>query len=240
MPPGDLLWLGGAPFAIFTPDDPAGPLAHYVRRHGPGLHSLAWTVDDLWQTENGLRTGGVRITGTDIDGRHFFMHPGDSAGVLIEWTDTAFACDPRDGADPPQPQPWGEPGLAPIEVRALAWTTAVVADLEVALDTLSRLMDLSVLTGNPAGHPEQEQTVDLAVGDTVLRLVSPRGTGSRYADVLGGRPGRLHALCLGVPDLDAALAGMPAHGIRLSGRDEHRAWTDPASTAGVPLEWVEL
>src|SRR5205823_11319949 len=64
-----------------------GAIGQYVEKFGPGLHSLAWRVDDLWVTENLIRSRGIHITGTNLPARHFFMHPKDTFGVLIEWTD---------------------------------------------------------------------------------------------------------------------------------------------------------
>jgi hypothetical protein len=100
-------------------------------------------------------------------------------------------------------------------------------------------MDVTVVTGNPAGSIEDDDTIDLAVGDTVLRLVSPRTSASRYAEVLGGREGRLHSFCLGVDDLDATVTAMPQHGISLTARSGPLAWTDPATTVGLALEWTQ-
>ncbi len=50
----EILWLGRLPAAVFTPHDGTGPLARYIARHGTGLHSVAWTVADLWRTETVL------------------------------------------------------------------------------------------------------------------------------------------------------------------------------------------
>jgi hypothetical protein len=69
------------------------------------FHRLGIATDDDsdvagWLTtrpDAQLRRPGARISGVDIAGRHFFIHPDNTAGLLIELTDTEFADDPRDG-----------------------------------------------------------------------------------------------------------------------------------------------
>ncbi|CAM5230319.1 hypothetical protein SALBM311S_07129 [Streptomyces alboniger] len=63
-----LLRLGQDPVALFTATAASGPLGRYVARYGPGLHSVAWTIDDLWAAETLLRRRNVRITGADVPG----------------------------------------------------------------------------------------------------------------------------------------------------------------------------
>ena len=90
--PGDehlttMVALGNMQFAVFAAPGPEGMIGRFVERYGAGLHSLAWRVDDMWVTENILRARDITITGTNIEARHFFMHPRETFGVLIEWTD---------------------------------------------------------------------------------------------------------------------------------------------------------
>lgn len=99
-----ILWLGRTPLCLLVATDPNGTLGRYVARHGTGLHSVAWTIHDVWGAQTELSRRGVRITGVDLAGRHFFLHPADTAGLLIELTDTEFTEDPRDGVQrPPDP-----------------------------------------------------------------------------------------------------------------------------------------
>ncbi|MGX7680181.1 VOC family protein [Jatrophihabitans sp. DSM 45814] len=228
-----LFWLANAPIAIFTDQGEEGPLTHYVNRYGPGLHSVAWTIDDIWKIENVLRQRGVGITGTDIPGRHFFMHPRDSAGVLIEWTDTAFTRDPRDGHST---QPVADPL---IKVEAVTWLTAVVKDASKSAEVLGSMMTVRRVDGNPCGPSDDEETIDLGIGDMVVRLVSPRSDRSRYAAALAANGPRFNSFCLGVSDLDQTIESLAAAGIAIADRDGHRAWTDPASTLGLTFEWTD-
>ncbi|AXI76299.1 VOC family protein [Peterkaempfera bronchialis] len=228
----EMLWLGGIPVALLTATDGDGPLGRYVARYGTGLHSVAWTVEDLWAAETLLRRRGVRITGVDVPGRHFFMHPADTSGLLVEWSDTDFADDPRDGGALPEvPAPL-------VDVRSVAWLTVTVRDARAAAELLASLMEATAVRGNPVGDPEHEDTVDLRIGDVVVRLVSPRSTRSRYAAAVEQHGERLHAMCLRVDDLDGTLATLEREGLHVTAREGCRAWTDPAATLGMPLEWT--
>jgi hypothetical protein len=228
-----LFWLANAPIAIFPAEEGNGPLNHYVERYGPGLHSVAWTIDDIWKVESTLRKREIGITGTDIPGRHFFMHPRDSAGVLIEWTDTAFTRDPRDGF---AAQAVAKPL---IDVAAVTWLTAVVRDANKSAEILGAMMTVRRVEGNPAGPTAEEDTVDLAIGDMTVRLVSPKSDASRYAALLSANGPRFNSFCLGVTDLDHTIATLAEHGISVTERADHRVWTDPTATEGLTFEWPD-
>jgi hypothetical protein len=229
----ELLWLGNIPVALFTATDADGPLGRYLARYGPGLHSVAWTIEDLWSTETLLRRRNVRITGADVPGRHFFMHPADTSGLLVEWTDTDFEGDPRDGGFlPPIPAPL-------VDVRSVAWLTVTVRDASRSAQVLTSIMEATVVSGNAAGDPAHEDTVDLAIGDVVIRLVSPRSEHSRYAAALAQYGERLHSMCLVVDDLDDTLEVLEREDLTVIARDGCRAWTDPTATLGLTLEWTD-
>jgi hypothetical protein len=82
-----------------------------------------------------------------------------------------------------------------------------------------------------------EMTADIRVGDVVIRLVTPRSPGSLYADVLERGP-RLYGYTLRVPDIETAARGLDAAGAVIAGREAGRAWVDPASLFGIPLELI--
>ncbi len=219
--PGDehlttMVALGSMQFAVFAAPGPEGMIGRFVERYGAGLHSVAWRVDDLWVTENILRARGITITGTNVDARHFFMHPRETFGILIEWTDQG-------------------PEVAAPDSRAnLAWITSVVRDCGAAVAFFEDLCDATRVVGLPAGPDAVEETTDLAIGDVVIRLVSPRSDESRYAAFLAQVGERLHSFALRVDDL-----AFPSEaGFTVTDRDEARAWTDPAATLGLRIEWV--
>ena len=230
--PGDehvttMLRIGSSPLAVFAAPGTTGSIGRYVERYGPGLHSLAWRVRDLWATENLLRQRGVTITGTNVAARHFFMHPKETFGMLIEWTDQRV--------DEEDPGPVAVPDGAAL---GIAWVTAVVRDVGLARSFLEEVAGGAVRAGLPAGPPGQEDTVDLAVGDMVVRLVSPRSAESRYAGFLDEVGERLHSMTLLVGDLGTAVDRLAAAGVPVLGRDEGRVFTDPRATLGLRMEWV--
>jgi catechol 2,3-dioxygenase-like lactoylglutathione lyase family enzyme len=229
-----LLWHGGLPLLLLGAKDGAGPIGRFLERWGPGLHSLAWEVDDMWTVEHFLRSRDLRITGVDIPGRHFFIHPADTAGLLLELTDTAIRQDARHG----EAQPAERGGVVPGPMR-VAWATAVVADAGRTASMLQDLLEAELFEGLPLTRPDLETTVDLRIGDFAIRLVTPRAEGSRYAPVLDRGP-RLWSYALDVGDLDGTVTALEGAGVRVLGRDGNVAWTDPASTFGVPMEWVSL
>jgi len=228
-----MMWVGGMPIILFTAEEPAGGISHFLNRYGPGIHSLAWVLDDMWASESLLRRHGVRITGTDIPGRHFFMHPADTARIMIELTDSMLSGDPRDGgATPSTPNPV-------VEVRDIAWVTAVVKDVEASAKVLEDILDVRRLEGNGRGPVEREHTLDLAIGDAVVRLVAPQSPDSPYAAALESGGERLYSLCFGVDDLDSSLAALEKAGVGVIAGDDAVRFTDPASTLGLVFEWTD-
>jgi hypothetical protein len=222
---GEVYWLGSIPVTVLNSTDEESALGRYVARHGPGLHSVAWTVRDLWGTQTLLARQGVRITGSDLLGRHFFMHPADSAGLLTEWTDTEFEEDPRDGRSP---MPSGT-GL--IAVQAVNWITLISSDGRAASARFSELARCRAIAGLPrrAGY----DTVDLRVGDVVIRFASPREGPAAISP-------RLESFCLAVNDIDECRELLQREGIAVIADDGISLWTAPADTAGLRLEWSEL
>jgi methylmalonyl-CoA/ethylmalonyl-CoA epimerase len=228
----EVLWVGPSPVAVFVPAGENSPLTGFLSRYGPGIHSVAWSVDDIWTVESLLRRHGVRITGTDIEGRHMFMHPKDSAGILVEWTDTEFAEDPRHG-----PDPVGPTGGA-VPVRGLARVTAVVRDLDASLGVLGTLLDVEVSGPRPGDFPGEE-TADLAIFDLVLRLVTPRSPDSRWSAFLEAGGERLASLAWAVDDLAETEARLRDAGIRVTERAGSVLLPDPADTLGLQMEWTQ-
>jgi methylmalonyl-CoA/ethylmalonyl-CoA epimerase len=228
-----MLWHGGLPLLLLGAATPASPIGRHITRWGTGMHSVAWEIEDMWSAEHLLRLRDIRITGVNVPGRHFFMHPADTHGVLIEWTDTRIVGDPRRGHQGPAEGPGVVGG-----VQGIAWVTAVVADADATASLLVDLMGSKSVTGNPAGDKGVEHTVDLAVGDVTLRLVTPRTDASRYMPALAAGS-RLWSYAVSVPDLDHALEGLESAGVKVLDRAGPIAWTDPATTAGIPIQWTD-
>jgi methylmalonyl-CoA/ethylmalonyl-CoA epimerase len=228
-----MLWHGGLPLILLGAATPDGPVGRFLARWGAAVHSVAWEIDDMWTVEHLLRQDDIRITGVNIPGRHFFMHPADTDGMLMEWTDTNIAGDPRRG----HPVPEETAGVVG-GVQGIAWITAVVADAGASAGRLVALAGAEAAAGNPAAPEEVEETVDMRVGDVIIRLVTPRSDASRYWPVLQRAP-RIWSYAVRVDDLDLALDGLARQGVKVVDRDDAVAYTDPATTLGIPIEWTD-
>jgi catechol 2,3-dioxygenase-like lactoylglutathione lyase family enzyme len=221
-----MLTFAGQPFLLMSPSTADGFVAGFLKRYGPAVHSLAWEIDDLWAMEHLLELRGVRIAGVSIEGRHFFMHPKSTFGLLMEWTDDKI---PGLGT--------GMAGVGEIGVPVtdVGWIAGVVDDVDAAFKLFQEFGGATAIEGLPAGPAELERTFDLQMGPTVVRLVTPISEKSRYSLDRGPR---WWSVGLRVPDLDATLVGLERAGVTVLGRDGAVAWTDPATTAGLPFEWT--
>jgi catechol 2,3-dioxygenase-like lactoylglutathione lyase family enzyme len=225
-----LLWLKNVPIVPLGSTDPDGNIGRFLARNGPSVQSLAWEIPDMWRTENLLRANGVDIVGTDIPGRHFFMHPRNTHGLLLEYTDDKLPGDPRLGA----PMPTGHGSVA---ISGVAWVTAVVDDLDEVVECLRYTFDAQPTGEALVGVGAGDQAVDLRIGDMTLRLVVPAPEGSAFTRPEGAT-GRYHSMALVVDDLGTLAGELSAAGIRVVSRDEDSLWADPQDTLGVRLQFV--
>jgi LAO/AO transport system kinase len=79
----------GAALEIVEPLGDQSPVARFLAARGPGLHHVAFRVDDLRQTLVQLRARGVRlIDDVPRPGAHgaqiAFIHPSSAGGILVE------------------------------------------------------------------------------------------------------------------------------------------------------------
>jgi methylmalonyl-CoA/ethylmalonyl-CoA epimerase len=84
-----MLGIGEAKIELLEPTDPESPVARFIEKNGPGIHHLAYEVDDIEQAIARLEQEGVRmIDRTPRNGAHgtriAFIHPKSSVGVLTE------------------------------------------------------------------------------------------------------------------------------------------------------------
>lgn len=80
---------GTARLELLESVDPSSPVARFLERRNPGLHHLAFEVDDLDAAHRRLAALGYAPLDPEprsgADGKViFFLHPGRTAGVLIE------------------------------------------------------------------------------------------------------------------------------------------------------------
>jgi len=84
--------LGGTEVELLEASDPAGPIARFVARRGPGIHHLCLRVADLDAALARARSAGYRLV-DDVPrpGAHgrrvAFIHPASTGGILLELTD---------------------------------------------------------------------------------------------------------------------------------------------------------
>jgi methylmalonyl-CoA epimerase len=84
-----LLDVGEGHVELLAPLGPDTPVGKYLVRKGPGLHHVAYAVDDIETELDRLRDAGLRLIDETPrvgirDSRVAFVHPGTVGGVLTE------------------------------------------------------------------------------------------------------------------------------------------------------------
>ncbi len=79
---------GEAKVELLVPTSPESAIARHLERRGPGLHHVAFQVDDLEAELDRLIELGYRVVVEPKDGadgkRIAFLHPADTGKVLVE------------------------------------------------------------------------------------------------------------------------------------------------------------
>jgi methylmalonyl-CoA/ethylmalonyl-CoA epimerase len=79
---------GGSKVELLVPTSADSAIARHLDRRGPGLHHIAFHVDDLEEELERLTKKGYRVVTEPKDGadgkRIAFLHPGDTSKVLVE------------------------------------------------------------------------------------------------------------------------------------------------------------
>jgi methylmalonyl-CoA/ethylmalonyl-CoA epimerase len=84
-----LLGVGSGHVELLSPLGPDTPVGKYLERRGPGLHHVAYAVEDIDAALEELRGAGLRLIDETPrvgirNSRVAFVHPGGLAGVLTE------------------------------------------------------------------------------------------------------------------------------------------------------------
>jgi methylmalonyl-CoA/ethylmalonyl-CoA epimerase len=77
---------GGVRFEIIRPLGPNSQLRKFLDKRGPGLHHICLQVEDLDDACAQITAAGGELVGdtfSDSRGRHAFVHPKSTGGVLI-------------------------------------------------------------------------------------------------------------------------------------------------------------
>jgi hypothetical protein len=164
-----------------------------------------------------------------IEGRHFFMHPRDTFGLMLELTDDRLVGDPRNGLIPTG----GGDGL--VQVARVERVTGVVVDLDPVAAFLGTVFGAEP---RPVASDGTHAVADFEIGDLTLRVIAPLDPTSEWHGALVRGRGTLHSVALAV-DLDAAPAALEAAGIGVAREDEGTLWLDPADTFGLRLQLVD-
>lgn len=83
------LSVGESKIELLEPTSPDSPVAKFLEKNGPGIHHLAYGVDDIEAAIAKLVASGTRmIDAAPRSGAHgariAFIHPKSSGGVLTE------------------------------------------------------------------------------------------------------------------------------------------------------------
>ena len=84
-----MLRAGDTEIELLAPLDPSSPIARFLSRRGPGVHHVAFRVDDVEaKLARLLREGARAVDLTPRPGRAgsrvAFLHPSWAGGVLVE------------------------------------------------------------------------------------------------------------------------------------------------------------
>jgi len=86
------LHFGDVDVELLEPIDPAGPVAKFLARRGPGIHHVCYRVPDLDAALARCRAAGYRLIDENprrgFSGRRIaFLHPKATHGILLELTE---------------------------------------------------------------------------------------------------------------------------------------------------------
>jgi len=84
-----MLQVGESKIELLEPTDPASPIAKFLEKNGPGIHHIAYEVEDIEAAIAHMLAQGARmIDALPRNGAHgtriAFVHPKSSNGVLTE------------------------------------------------------------------------------------------------------------------------------------------------------------
>jgi methylmalonyl-CoA epimerase len=84
-----LLGIGEGHVELLAPLGPETPVGKYIAKRGPGLHHVAYAVDDIDAALAELKASGLRLIDETArrgirDSRVAFLHPSALGGVLTE------------------------------------------------------------------------------------------------------------------------------------------------------------
>jgi len=84
-----LLDVGEGHVELLAPLGPETPVGKYLAKNGPGLHHVAYAVDDIDAALERVAAAGIQLIDSEPrvgirDSRVAFLHPRSTGGVLTE------------------------------------------------------------------------------------------------------------------------------------------------------------
>ena len=73
---------GGGFIEVVAPTDPQSAVGQALAKRGEGIHTVAFSVDDLSAACEALKAGGARLIGEG--GSQVFVHPKSTHGLLLQ------------------------------------------------------------------------------------------------------------------------------------------------------------
>jgi methylmalonyl-CoA epimerase len=91
-----LLDVGDGHVELLRPLGPETPIGKYLEKRGPGLHHVAYAVEDIEGVLGKLKDAGIELIDSEPrvgirDSRVAFVHPKSTGGVLTEIVEPAEA-----------------------------------------------------------------------------------------------------------------------------------------------------
>lgn len=88
--------IGETRLELLEPTRPDSPIAKFLAKRGPGIHHLCFSVNDLDDAVEDLKSRGFRLVNekpvAGADGKRVvFLHPSAGHGVLIELSEAISA-----------------------------------------------------------------------------------------------------------------------------------------------------
>jgi methylmalonyl-CoA epimerase len=89
-----LLDVGEGHVELLAPLGPDTPVGKYLAKNGPGLHHVAYAVDDIDAALKSVAAAGIQLIDSEPrvgirDSRVAFLHPRSTGGVLTEIVEPA-------------------------------------------------------------------------------------------------------------------------------------------------------
>jgi hypothetical protein len=228
-----LLLISGTCIEIFAVDDEEKILGKYLRRHGPGWHSLEWTVPSQGEAEEIAAARHLRVTDR-VDDAYVWLHPKDCHGLLLELSTHHFAGDSRDTAGW-EPTYWSDEH--PLGIVGLNCIRVTSREPLAAAEWLADLTGTNVSYDEPRSGAGG-RAAGVALADHVIEFIGAVGNGP-IGEFLERQGERMHSVAFDVKDIAAASAFLSDQGIATSnGSGPGRIYIDPAVTSGSLIELV--